>query len=457
MEEDLYHGSSSPGSLTKRMEKIEDKLKKAIEVASERLKYESAHNEELVGALRIVERFIRRKKRVCYGGTAMNMILPASKRFYNPDLDLPDYDFYTSDLEKDVEELVQDLKEAGYKDVYHRVGMHEGTKKILVNFVAVADISAIEPELFAVLYRRSIQKDGIHYTDPDILRMMMYLELSRPRGEVERWEKVFERLQLINQEFPVEGAKGCRDGGGGVNRHDVTPIPMELRSIILNYIIEQQRILCNGPMVALYRRGIQFGNAKFLMKPGGPLMFTSPDPKSDAITLKKLLHRKDLRIFLHKSRGEIVPERFELRFGNRTACLIVKESACHSYNNIPLEDGRILYIGSPEFLITLYLSLSIFTSHSREVLGDKPMCLVKNMVDLAMQNYSAKNSQFPAFALSCRGHQTGYASLLRAKVERIQREKQARKGPVVSRRSATSGTKRQRQRRAGSVRKKKET
>jgi hypothetical protein len=226
---------------------------------------------------------------------------------------------------------------------------------------------------------------------------------------------------------------------------------MELRSVILNYVIEQQRILCNGPMVALYKRGIQHGDAKYLMKPGGPLLFTSPDPKSDAITLKKLLRRKDLRIFLHKSRGEIVPERFELRFGNRTACLIVKESACHSYNNIPLEDGRILYIGSPEFLITLYLSLTIFTAHSGEVLGDKPMCLVKSMVDLAMQNYSARHSQFPAFALSCRGHQTGYASLLRAKVERIQREKQAQKSPGP----AKSGTKRQRHRRAGSLRKKK--
>jgi hypothetical protein len=457
MEEDLYHGSSSPGALTKRMEKIEDKLKKAMEVASERMKYETAHNEDFLGALRLVEAFIQRKKRVCYGGTAMNMILPAAKRFYNPDLDLPDYDFYTPDLEKDVEELVRDLKEAGYKDVYHRVGIHEGTKKILVNFVAVADVSEIEPELFAVLYRRSIQKDGIHYTDPDILRMMMYLELSRPRGQVERWEKVFERLQLINHEFPVEGAKNCKGDGG----HEAAFIPMEIRSVVLNYIIEQQRILCNGPMLSLYRRGIFKGNAQFLLKPGGPLMFTSPDPKSDAITLKKLLHRKDMRLFLHKARGEIVPERFELRFGNRTACLIVKESACHSYNNVPLEDGRILYIGSPEFLITLYLSLAIFTSHSREVLGDRPMCLVKGLVDLAMANYSAKRSQFPAFALSCRGHQTGYASLLRAKVERIQREKQAKGSPGASLTGLRGSTKKRHRvavkLRASSLRKKKET
>jgi hypothetical protein len=453
MEEDIRYGVSSPGSLTKRLVKIEEKLGKAVEIATERMKYESAHNEDLLGALRIVEDFIRRKKRVCYGGTAMNMILPQNKRFYNPELDLPDYDFYTPDLESDVEGIVHDLKAAGYKDVYHRVGIHEGTKKILVNFIAVADVSAIEPELFAILYRRSIEKGGIHYTDPDVLRMMMYLELSRPRGQVERWEKVFERLQLINQEFPVETRGHCK------KEEEIPFIPSEVRNTILNYVIEQQRILCNGPMGALYSRGIHSGKAKFLVRPGGALLFTSPDPKSDAVTLKKLLHRDDLRLFLHKARGEIVPERFEVRFGNRTACMIIKEEACHSYNNIPLEDGRILYIGSPEFLITLYLSLTIFTNQSQELLGDRPMCLVRRLVGLAFENYTAKHSQFPPFALSCRGHQTGYASLMRAKVERIKREKKGSPAQASVGRAA-SGTKKRRaatpkRRKAASHRKKK--
>lgn len=419
MEEDLFDGFAPH---TKKMEKIEDRLKEAIEIAEERLNYDSAHNEELLNSLTVVAEFIKRKKRVCYGGTAMNAILPEKKKFYNPDLDLPDYDFYTPDMEKDVEELVADLKAAGFADVYHRVGMHEGTKKILVNFVAVADISHINPELYAIFFKRSIVKEGIHYTDPDILRMMMYLEISRPKGEVTRWTKVFERLQLINSEFPVktEGRRyRCSDAtSGGKIRPDI-------QEVLTNFIITRQKILCNGPIVSLYTKGVRKGDAVYKNFPTGPMLFTSSTPKEDAIALKKLLKSSGkVSIYLHRARGEIVPERFELRVDEKIICLIIQEVACHSYNNIPLEDGRVIQIASLEFIITLYLSLHIFTKHSRDILGTSAMCILKKCVDLAMQNYLSDRSQFPPFSLNCAGHQTGYVSLIRQKVLRIKREKE---------------------------------
>lgn len=423
MEEDLFDGFTPH---TKKMEKIEGRLKEAIEIAEERLEYESAHNEELLNSLTVVAEFIKRKKRVCYGGTAMNAILPEKKKFYNPDLDLPDYDFYTPDMEKDVEDLVADLKAAGFNDVYHRVGMHEGTKKILVNFVAVADISFINPELYAIFFKRSIVKDGIHYTDPDILRMMMYLEISRPKGEVERWTKVFERLQLINSEFPVKSeGRGhrCSDAASGRGGK----IPAEIQEVLTNFIITRQKVLCNGPVISLYTKGIRKGDAVYKNFPTGPMLFTSSSPKEDALTLKRLLKSSGkVSIYLHRARGEIVPERFELRVDDKMICLIIQEVACHSYNNIPLEDGRVIQIASLEFIITLYLSLHIFTKHSRDILGPDAMCIIKKCVDLAMQNYLSDRSQFPPFSLNCAGHQTGYVSLIRQKVLRIKREKEER-------------------------------
>jgi hypothetical protein len=427
MEEDLLHHVASPLASTKAMAKVEEKLKRAIEVASERQDYESAHDPELQRALQIVSDFIVRKKRVCYGGTAMNAILPETMRFYNPERDLPDYDFYTPAISEDVAELVADLRGAGFKEVYHKIGMHEGTKKILVNFTPVADISHIEPDLFAILYRRSIQVGGIHYTDPDILRMMMYLEMSRPKGEVARWEKVFERLQLINRAFPIRSIAAGSWGGGGAGAKPSIPFPV--RKFILNYVIENQRILCNGPIAALYKRGIRRRDATFAIRPGGAVLLTSPDPKGDGVALKEGLKpfAEDVRLYLHRARGEIVPERIELRMGNRPICLIVKEVACHSFNRVPVEEGgRSLCVGSLEFLITLYLSLDIFTNHSKDVLGERAVCDVAMFLDLAKENYLAKRSQFPAFSLSCRGHQTGFVSLLRAKVARIKAEKEGR-------------------------------
>jgi hypothetical protein len=33
--------------------------------------------------------------------------------------------------------------------------------------------------------------------------MSIYLELSRPRGDVSRWKKVYSRLLLLNKHYPI--------------------------------------------------------------------------------------------------------------------------------------------------------------------------------------------------------------------------------------------------------------
>ena len=45
----------------------------------------------------------------------------------------------------------------------------------------------------------AIKKDDIYYCPPNFLRMAMYLELSRPGGNVQRWEKILKRLILLNK------------------------------------------------------------------------------------------------------------------------------------------------------------------------------------------------------------------------------------------------------------------
>lgn len=415
MEEDIHIHSG----LHQTKELVNRRLEEAIDIAKKRVNYEAAHNPAILEALAVVHAFLVRKGRVCYGGTAMNAILPESKRFYDPEYDLPDYDFFSPAVEEDVVELVEDLKRAGFKDVYNRVGMHEGTKKILVNFIPIADISHIDINTYNVFLKRSVKKNGVHYTDPDILRMMMYLELSRPKGEVERWTKVFERLQLINTSFPYrKQPKTCRVKGASI-------IPQEIQRVIYDYIIENQRILCSGPLEKLYSRGLRSGTLTFQLPPKGdrgPILFTSQTARGDAKQLKGLLG-SGVSLFIHKAHGEILPERTEVRLDGTTVAYIVQEVACHSYNTIPLADGKSILIGSLEFLITLYLSIGIFTNGMPNLL-----CRVKSLIDLSQKSYVTKSHYFPAFALSCKGYQKGYATLLREKVARIHREKGAGEG-----------------------------
>ena len=188
-----------------------DIIKQASELAQAKVDYASAHDDNIIRAIDIVEEFLRKKHRLCYGGQAINAHLPAKYKFYDPEFSIPDYDFFTPSQDSDIQVLVKDLKKAGFTEISVREGMHEGTVKIYVDFIPVADMTVIDPKLYRILSKREFRTEGISYLDANSLRMLMYLELSRPRGEVRRWEKVFERLSLFNEFVPVKQCKMSRN------------------------------------------------------------------------------------------------------------------------------------------------------------------------------------------------------------------------------------------------------
>ena len=180
-------------------------LRVAVDVMEKRKGAQIIQDPKVKNIISTVEEFIARKKLVCYGGTAINNILPEDAQFYNKDIELPDYDFYSDNALDDAKELADIYYKAGYEDVEAKSGVHHGTYKVFVNFTGIADITQMEPALFKAISRDSIIKKGIRYAPPDFLRMAMYLELSRPDGDVSRWEKVQKRLTLLNTHYPLKG------------------------------------------------------------------------------------------------------------------------------------------------------------------------------------------------------------------------------------------------------------
>ena len=434
MEEDLAKTKITETLVEKR---VKTRLTSAIQRAETKLNYEMAHDGELLLALEIVHEFLKKKRRVCYGGTAMNAILPVEKRFYQTDYDLPDYDFFTPEIEDDIEDLVHMLKEAGFKDVFHKMGIHEGTKKILVNFTPIADITYISSSIYKVFYKRSIVREGVHYTDPEILRMMMYLELSRPKGMVSRWGKVYERLQLINEEFPVMRSvgftrreKGKGGAAKGAAKGAATPLPAELRDQVFSFCIENQRSVIIGDLDTFYTRAI--GNTKSpefnIETYRGIIGWLTPNLKEDAKKLQSLLGgAPTCRIFLHPAKSEIVSEYVEVTYKGVPAALLIQENACHSYLSFPVRDGRSISIASLDTLITLYYSIAIFTMKARHYIP-KIESRIAKFVTLAEKNRVAKNPKIPAFPIICHGYQKGFSTLLKEKLGRVEEEKKLLKG-----------------------------
>jgi hypothetical protein len=175
---------------------------KAIEKKKGKRLVQSEENKKIIN---ILEKFLAKKKLICYGGTAINNILPSKDQFYNKNVELPDYDFFSTNALTDAKELADIYFKENYEEVEAKSGVHPGTFKVFVNFKAIADVTQLDNNIFKTIKNDAIVKDNIYYAPPDFLRMSMYLELSRPDGDVSRWEKVLKRLILLNKNYPLKG------------------------------------------------------------------------------------------------------------------------------------------------------------------------------------------------------------------------------------------------------------
>ena len=70
-------------------------LRTAVDKADEIQSKRVVNSVDVQKMISIVEQFLRRKKLICYGGTAINALLPHQDKFYNKDTDLADYDFFS--------------------------------------------------------------------------------------------------------------------------------------------------------------------------------------------------------------------------------------------------------------------------------------------------------------------------------------------------------------------------
>jgi hypothetical protein len=428
MEEDIKKDESQ--NLYKVTSHVTERLKAAIDVATEKQKYIAAHDIEMKRALEVVQGFIKKKKRVCYGGTAMNMILPEKKRFYNSEYDLPDYDFFTPSMDKDIEQLLDELKGAGFEDVIDRVGIHEGTKKIMVNYNPIADISEISENVYNIFHKRAIVKDGMYYTDPDILRMMMYLELSRPLGQIARWEKVYERLQILNEVFhPKREFILKNQTRKHTSKQKEGSIPDEVRDYILSFCIENRKILISGNMSDFYgsilhsKKKLTYNTKKHT----GVVSFFTSDIKADSKLIREHLGGpKVCSYVIHEKRGDILPEYSEILYNHQCVAILFNEQACYSYYNFTTSDGNIMMIASLDTLITMYYSIHFFSNRARSLMNDIDM-QIPRLIELVEKNRRIGKSPIPPFSLICKGHQKAFSSLLREKAMRILVEKKKKR------------------------------
>ena len=329
-------------------------LDSVVEVAAHQSEILAARDADLpsvTASTKIVEAFLKKARTLCYGGTAINNLLPEKDRFYGP-TETPDYDFFTETPQEHGVELSDQLSKVGIESVELKPGVHMGTFKVFADYHGVADLTFMSPKIFEHLWKEKITRNGIHYVHPNFLRMSMYLELSRPEGDVSRWEKVYTRLMLLNKHYPIL----C------------TNEPKAPEELSPERKKEAIRMLKNHPLILL-----GFSAVSRLEKKA--YWYTPISVLADKEEIEK--HTTGKETVTHKE-TELLPARTDVLDADGAVMYQFYEThACHSYHTT----GDGIKVASIPTTLAFFLALAYSGEQKDET--TRLLCVAQRLVELA--------------------------------------------------------------------------
>ena len=412
----------------------------------------------------ILINFIRKRKLVCYGGSAINAILPKSAKFYDEATELPDYDVFSANAIQDAKDLVDVYTQHGFDDVEARSGMHVGTFKVFVNFVGILDLTEVPQELFHELSADAIVKNQILNAPPLYLRMALHLELSRPKGDISRWEKVASRLQLLDQHFPYDTTATATTATATAT---ATQIPISrtaslrkfipentetetkeeenteteekeervVQDIVYRYLVKHQSVFFGMHALAIYReKDDQKDDQKETQNQKQYSEYECDvlvkDPVKCAIELRKKLSKYNVKVTEHPEIGEIVPEHATVYVDGRIVATLYDPVACHNYNEITYRNRKVR-IATTDTIQSLYLAFSYVGSmrYNKAILQN----FSKEIDALAKRHRLQQSGVWRRFGLPCYGDQATLETIRSKKAAMFAKLKQKKNTPEYER------------------------
>jgi hypothetical protein len=393
-------------------------LRNAVDETEKLQGEKMATNEDVKTIVGILEKFLLRKKLICYGGTAINNILPKFAQFYNHDIEIPDYDFYSPDALRDAIELANIYHKAGYVEVEAKAGVHYGTYKVFVNFIPIADITQLQTMIFKQIKKEAIIVAGILYAPANFLRMNMYLELSRPAGDVSRWEKILKRLTLLNRFYPLKSDVDCETVDFQRKMETHMEDSEKIYYTVRDAFVDQSVIFFGGYATSLYSKHMNEKQKRLIEKiPDFDVL--SDEPAKCAIIVKERLHHagfRDVKTTNYKKIGEIIPKHVRVDVNGEIVAFIYKPIACHSYNKIEL-GNRIIHIATIDTILTFYLAFT----YANLPYYDKSrlLCMADFLFEVEQKNRLEQKGILKRFSIECYGKQKNMEDIRAEKAEKF--------------------------------------
>ena len=378
-------------------------LRNAIDNATYIIGKKLVQSDTIKNIIEILETFLRTHKILCYGGTAINNILPEQYKFYNKNIEIPDYDFFSPYAMEYARDLANTYYKLGYEEVEAKSGVHSGTYKVFVNFVPIADITLLDNKLFQNISKKAIKINGINYCPPNFLRMAMYVELSRPMGDVSRWEKILKRIILLNKNYPLKGIL-CDKQDFQRKYQGKLEEQNNIYEITRTSFINQGLVFFGGYASTLYSKYMPYKERKQVSKiPDFDVL--SENPESSATILKEQLRHegfKNVNILKKKPIGEYIDTHYEVIVNNDVIAFIYKPTACHSYNLINI-NGMKIKVASIDTILSFYL---IFIYANRPYYDEnRLLCIAEYLFKVQLKNRLQQKGLLRRFSVVCYGKQ----------------------------------------------------
>jgi hypothetical protein len=236
----------------------------------------------------------------------------------------------------------------------------------------------------------------------------MYLELSRPAGDISRWEKVLKRLILLNKNYPLRG-KHCDPKlfQREFERID-SDKQAQLYYSVRDAFIDQGLVFFGGYASFLYSSYMPAKQRKMFQKtPDFDVL--AEEPEQAAVILRERLEDfdyKDVKIVKHEGIGELIAPHYSVRVKinniEETVAFIYKPLACHSYNVIK-KGNKSIRVATIDTMLSFYFAF--FYSDRDYYDENRILCMAQYLFTVQQKNRLEQKGLLKRFSINCYGKQ----------------------------------------------------
>ena len=366
--------------------------------------------------IEILEDFIKTNGLVCYGGIAINSILPKAKKFYDERLDIPDYDCFSPNSLEHAKELALIYARAGYQNVEAKSAVFFGTYKVFVNFIPIADITNLQTDVFNLIQNKSIMIKNILYSPASYLRMSLYQELSRPYGDVSRWYKIYMRLTLLNETHPFQYDVDLTQNNMMSNSENII-----LYNKLVKLCIKNKYVLFGDFGLSFYKDYFPNKYKKIIDSKEMKQIYILTDTYETVIDAIRGLNIP-FNLISHTKDYKFINSFYEIEINGQSLLYIFTTNSCQSYNTIKSK-GHSYNIASIDTILSIYYAIEYLNESSINIVNILSYCYLLESIHSDNKTNILKRFYFP-----CIGHQDTIEDIRKERDEKYIKYRKNKKG-----------------------------